>query len=539
MLSAGTRVRFRFDVGSERRWFAGVVKSYSKKRGYCIEYDNGELLTERLDTWSSSDFEVVAADCAEENVDGGCDGSPSPPHNASHETSIAGASDSGSSHASGAAATDESAIVRSAQRGAKDRGSQHWAQDSSGKWARVRVLREEDGQVLVRFLGWGEDFDEWIQVGAGRLLGSDRTRVGRQLSTVPKPNASGLDGEGCSKCRFTRCSKCHVTGSKRPRSSASEGKLPVGVAAVASGGARKRIRGERGIAADAPSAQSTDDSEVSAMARDMVTLRRVQAAIAKDGGVDFVGLRSRGLLLTGTQQPVRSLTTRGHPSIGTMALRRHDDRDVMALIAAWSPPEADGDGVAGGDDEDELLFLLIHADGNTEIVDDDEARAAKARLRFHRSRPPAEAVAAAAMAQEVATATGASGRPTALLPPPLPSPGPPPFSPPAEGTLEATLHSKFGHRAFRPGQRAVVDALLQGRDVLVVWPTDHGKSLTYQLPAIHTRKVVVVISPQISLMDDQANRMLLEHSSTVSPRCACACALSPPSPRRACAPLGQ
>ena len=261
VLSAGTRVRFRWDVGSERRWFAGVVKSYSKKRGYCIAYDNGQVRTERLDTWSSSDFEVVAAGCAEENVDGGCDGSPSPPHNASHETSIAGASDSGSSHASGAAATDESAIVRSAQRGAKDRGSQLWAQDSSGKWARVRVLREEDGQVLVRFLGWGEDFDEWIQVGAGRLRGSAWTRVGRQLSTAPKPNASGLDGEGCSKCRFTRCSKCHVTGSKRPRSSASEGKLPVGVAAVASGGARKRIRGERGIAADAPSAQPTDDSE--------------------------------------------------------------------------------------------------------------------------------------------------------------------------------------------------------------------------------------------------------------------------------------
>jgi len=70
------------------------------------------VLTERLDAWISSDSEVVAADCAEENVDGGCDGSPSPPHNASHETSIAGASDSGSSHASGAAAIDESAIVR-------------------------------------------------------------------------------------------------------------------------------------------------------------------------------------------------------------------------------------------------------------------------------------------------------------------------------------------------------------------------------------------------------------------------------------------
>ena len=74
VLSAGTRVRLRWDVGSERRWFAGVVKSYSKKRGYCMAYDNGQVRTERLDTWSSSDFEVVAADCAEENVDGHCFG---------------------------------------------------------------------------------------------------------------------------------------------------------------------------------------------------------------------------------------------------------------------------------------------------------------------------------------------------------------------------------------------------------------------------------------------------------------------------------
>lgn len=64
-------------------------------------------------------------------------------------------------------------------------------------------------------------------------------------------------------------------------------------------------------------------------------------------------------------------------------------------------------------------------------------------------------------------------------------------SPPSPPSLEATL-AKFGHSSFRRGQRAVIDALLSGKDVLVVWPTDSGKSLLYQLPAVHTRKVVVV-----------------------------------------------
>ena len=72
-------------------------------------------------------------------------------------------------------------------------------------------------------------------------------------------------------------------------------------------------------------------------------------------------------------------------------------------------------------------------------------------------------------------------------------------------SLEATLH-QFGLTAFREGQREVVEAVLSGRDALVVWPTDRGKSLVYQLPAIHTGKLVVVIEPNISLMDNQVPR---------------------------------
>ena len=70
----------------------------------------------------------------------------------------------------------------------------------------------------------------------------------------------------------------------------------------------------------------------------------------------------------------------------------------------------------------------------------------------------------------------------------------------------AILRRHFGYVAFRPGQRALIDAALAGRDALGLLPTGGGKSLTYLLPAHLLPGPVLVVSPLIALMDDQLRR---------------------------------
>ena len=69
------------------------------------------------------------------------------------------------------------------------------------------------------------------------------------------------------------------------------------------------------------------------------------------------------------------------------------------------------------------------------------------------------------------------------------------------------LKRYFGHDAFRPGQEALIDALLAGRDVLGVMPTGAGKSVCYQVPALLRPGVTLVLSPLISLMEDQVTAL--------------------------------
>ena len=67
----------------------------------------------------------------------------------------------------------------------------------------------------------------------------------------------------------------------------------------------------------------------------------------------------------------------------------------------------------------------------------------------------------------------------------------------------AQLKRVFGFDGFRPGQREVVQAVLDGESVLAVMPTGSGKSLCYQLPALVRPGLTIVVSPLIALMRDQ------------------------------------
>jgi RecQ family ATP-dependent DNA helicase len=68
------------------------------------------------------------------------------------------------------------------------------------------------------------------------------------------------------------------------------------------------------------------------------------------------------------------------------------------------------------------------------------------------------------------------------------------------------LRSHFGHSRFRPGQEALVRAAMEGRDALGVLPTGGGKSICYQVPAFALGGLCLVVTPLISLMEDQVGR---------------------------------
>ena len=67
----------------------------------------------------------------------------------------------------------------------------------------------------------------------------------------------------------------------------------------------------------------------------------------------------------------------------------------------------------------------------------------------------------------------------------------------------AVLKQKFGHNDLRENQKGIINATMDGKDCMGLIPTGGGKSLTFQIPAVLSKGVTIVVMPLLALINDQ------------------------------------
>jgi superfamily II DNA helicase RecQ len=82
--------------------------------------------------------------------------------------------------------------------------------------------------------------------------------------------------------------------------------------------------------------------------------------------------------------------------------------------------------------------------------------------------------------------------------------------------VKKILKKYWKYESLKEKQIQVINELLLGNDVIGLLPTGYGKSMCYILPALITKKVIFIISPLISLMDDQKNKLIKMNISVAS-----------------------
>lgn len=82
--------------------------------------------------------------------------------------------------------------------------------------------------------------------------------------------------------------------------------------------------------------------------------------------------------------------------------------------------------------------------------------------------------------------------------------------------LHQTLMRYFGHDTFKAGQEDIIRSVLHQKDTVAMLPTGGGKSLCYQIPGYMTDGLVLIISPLLSLMEDQVERMKMRGEKRVA-----------------------